>query len=691
MVVDDAGQHLALLRTLVKLRRHESELFSYRIIAICWPDETTELCRLLARAQPVEVGLLDRASIDQIVVEMGVRNRLARNEILDQAEGRPGWAVALASMLMQTNRWDSLLSGTVLVAEARRYLQRSSIPAETQDVIATIAALGGVRHDQMNPLAGIVALTPTAVRGSIEVAAHSGLIDVESVWGEGGVRQRRYTVRPPMLADALVAEQAFRTPVPSLDLLDLADRWTGPITPIAFAAINSALLGADEAKPVASHLIHRFRTTSLNERPLRALAARYACIDRHTGTEVLGWARQEADTALAASAPSGLAGVIEVATIAAGRHLNSDAVTLLLDAAYVDSRPTHQNTDHPLRKIEDLIGNEHPDMIKSASPRNVIAKAAGVWIAERADDRTAWATYGATIRHVLSLHVSSRYLDHVHRRQLHMVETILTPDEARLVFADTWPLIKNRLATAPSNVVRNVVDVALDWLRIGHGYDRPFNTEHPANSIAAARELGEALLRGLTGFVNGRPGLTIYVSKAAARLGLDVALAPLTDHAEFFADLDRDDDVISRLTAGQAAVARAVEPWAAEEPQVVIARLAELRAELHDAGMDWPNRIEWACRAIAAQADDPTLWTAVALDVQLFPDAEPFVNAMVSSSHNIAAAAEQITRCLDMPAARWAAINAVLTIRAATTSSLSWPPCGPPTTGRWKLWRSGDS
>ncbi|GHJ43682.1 hypothetical protein Cs7R123_10240 [Catellatospora sp. TT07R-123] len=660
VVVDDAGQHLALLRTLVKLRRHENELLSYRIIAIGWPDETTELCHLLAKAQPVEVGLLDRASMDRIIVEMGVRNRLARSEILDQAEGRPGWAVALASMLTQTNRWDSLFSGTVLIAEAQRYLQRSSIAAETQDVIATIAALGGIRHDQMNMLASILALSPTAVRRSIEIAAHSGLIDVESVWAEGDVRQRCYTVRPPMLADALVAQQAFRTPVPSLDLLDLADRWTGPVTYIALAAINSALLGADEAKPVASHFIHRFRANSLNERPLKALAARYACIDRHTGAEMLSWARQEADSAFSASATSGLAGVVEIATIVAGRYLNRDAVKLLLDAAYIDSRTPHQHSDHPLRKLEDLIGHEHPDIIKSVNPRNVIADTAGVWIAQRIGDNTAWAVYGATIRYVLSLHVSSRYLDHVHRRQLHMVETVLTPDEARVVYIDTWPQIKERLAAAPSNVVKNVVDVALDWLRIGHGYDRPFNAEHPHDSITAARELGEALLRDLTSFVNGRPGLTIYVNNAAARLGIEITLAPLTGHVEFFVGLDRDDDVISRLSVAQAGVARAVQPWVGEEPWVVIARLRELKTELHDAGMDWPNRIEWACRTIAAEVDNPTLWTAVALDMQLFPEAEPFVNAMVSRSLDIEAAANQIARCLDMPTARWAVINAVL-------------------------------
>src|SRR6202020_2662388 len=81
-------------------------------------------------------------------------------------------------------------------------------------------------------------------------AAQSGLIDVTTRPADGA---RFYAVRPPLLADALVAEQAFS--VPALDLRGLAEQWPGHAAEIARTAIAAAVHEAPGAQSVARDML----------------------------------------------------------------------------------------------------------------------------------------------------------------------------------------------------------------------------------------------------------------------------------------------------------------------------------------------------------------------------------------------------------------------------------------------------
>jgi hypothetical protein len=39
--------------------------------------------------------------MDQLLLGMGITGQLARTEILDQSEGRPGWAISIGDMLLR--------------------------------------------------------------------------------------------------------------------------------------------------------------------------------------------------------------------------------------------------------------------------------------------------------------------------------------------------------------------------------------------------------------------------------------------------------------------------------------------------------------------------------------------------------------------------------------------------------------
>jgi hypothetical protein len=67
VVVDDAGGHDALLRRLLHLRQTEAELFSYRLVAICWPDEVEPIQALWPAARVCAVELVERGPMDDLV------------------------------------------------------------------------------------------------------------------------------------------------------------------------------------------------------------------------------------------------------------------------------------------------------------------------------------------------------------------------------------------------------------------------------------------------------------------------------------------------------------------------------------------------------------------------------------------------------------------------------------------------
>ncbi len=669
LVVDDAGQHVDLVRRLVKLRRSESDLLDYRIICICWPDEVDAIKDAIPSANLIEIQLLEPQAVDQLIVSMGVRNQLARHEILDQAEGRPGWAIALADILTKTLRWDSLSDGRVLLGQVERYLRRARVGTEAIDLLTMIASLGGVVDGDIPTLAAALNLAVPRTRHLLLSAARSGLLDTSTAYDRSGRSARRYDVRPPMLADALVAEHAFRSAVPATNLLNLAEAWPGNLGQITESAIDSTLLGAAGARPVAAELLHRYRDGNEGtSQELGVLARRYACIDSQAGREVLSWAHADFDHLCRSGdvEPRHLETIVELAALVARRHLLPGAVDLLLDAATLDARPTNQHPHHPLRELEDLIIDHHPDLEPAKGLRQLVADAIDAWLGRHNRDPRAWEVYAAAISSVLSLHRSGRYLDAADRRQMHMIESVAPPTEIKDVYENVWPTIKGRLGSAPSHVVRDAIDAATDWLHIGGGHDRPFGNEHPEPSIKAAKWLGTKLLRDLVPVVAGKPELTVYLRRSAAWFGINLRLQIPNDLAVLFVDIERGEDWQRAMSEAWEAVKTAARPWASEDPTIVVQRLVDLRSQLDIARLNWPNRVEWACQAISDCVSHPVAWVEAALAGSLFPEAEPFLRVMLSGDANVPAGL--IERCIDDSRARWRAVDAVLSLQVPAQS-----------------------
>jgi hypothetical protein len=331
LVVDDAGAAEQLIRRLVRFRIVEADIANYRIIVVCWPDEVDRVSQSLGSHQKLQLDLLERSDTDQLLLSMGITGQFARTQILDQAEGRLGWAISISDMLLRAPDITSLRNGQALFGQVQGYFLRAGVPHEAADLLATVAACGEVAEPELGDVASELNMSRPQVVRLLAGAATSGLIDVLSRYDFAQRRGiRHYVVRPPMLADALVAERAFKADVPGIDLRALAERWPGKLFAIAESVIDSALLGAPGARTDAEYFYEL--SAGAPDLPTGAgahLSERFAQLDRQAANVVLGniqaaFIEWRAETS--AEPPWRIQPIIELAyLLAQGYHLPQEA------------------------------------------------------------------------------------------------------------------------------------------------------------------------------------------------------------------------------------------------------------------------------------------------------------------------------------------------------------------------------
>ncbi len=661
VIVDDAGSSLELLRHLIRLRQVETDVGVYRIIATCWPHEVDKLQDEIHSATTFELDYLERGDLDQVLVTMGITGQLARVEILDQAEGRPGWVVALGDLLLRARDSASLLNGKALLGHVERYLRRAAVPAEAIHFLAALALLGKVSEDELDDLADGLGVPRTRVVQLMSTTAKSGLIDVISDYSYVAEREvRTYVVRPPMLARALVAEHIFATDVPAFDLEEFLKRWPSRLGEMAEAAIYSSLFGVTRAIPVARKFFRQVLDTGFDTHAVASLSMHYARLSKDAALEILELVRKQIDDFDGTDSPSAFQVelFVNLAYLISRWYLIEEAVHLIMDAAVHDSRPTNPNPGHPLRKLADLVHDFHPELPRPADQRTLVARAAEHWI-EKDASPPRWPVFGAAIQSVLSLSLRSALTAPGSPRTFQLIETVADAEEIKRIYEQLWPIIRERLRKAPVEVRRLVVEAALDWLRVGGGYDKPFGQSHPEESIAAAKEYGERLVEDLIDLVEDHLGLSMYLRDGAERHDLSVPISIPSALSSFFVDLDRSEEDFQETEKNIVeGICETVRSWVDEDPEGVIDKLLRLREELNVAGLTWPQRIWIACDELSKIVDNPATWLHAAIERDLLPEGAAFARRAVAVG---ALGQTKILKLLEVPALRWELMREALT------------------------------
>jgi hypothetical protein len=202
VVVDDAHDRIAELSLLSRARSQEG--MNFRIVAPTWPDQIISVAAAVPDARTIRLRLLEREAMNKVVESAGVSGYRARRLILDQAEGRPGWALALTEVLLHGNSQE-LLTGEALLREVEGFLRRTTQSPVAVDALACVAALGFLSQEDTPQLAQVIGAPVAELGDLLSRSATNGLLDR----GPSGWRLQP-ALTAPLIARWFFSQQAMR-------------------------------------------------------------------------------------------------------------------------------------------------------------------------------------------------------------------------------------------------------------------------------------------------------------------------------------------------------------------------------------------------------------------------------------------------------------------------------------------------
>jgi hypothetical protein len=439
VIVDDAHFSIALLRTLIAYRQATGARFS--IVAASWPGSRDEMAATLglSSSRILDLPLLTRDQIVSVVHATGLGGPpgLIR-EIVDQAEGKPGLAVTLSMICLKDGVRDIAL-GDALSRALTTDFQR--LVGSTATTVLAACALGGdagMPLDAVSPLLGLSLVE--AHRVAAGLAAGGVISDV----AQDQDQVRRLAVRPRALREVLVRDVFFQ----GAATLPYAPFIAAGLVPAESAR---ALIGAKErGANVPFDLIVELLQKQHSKRALTEFA--------WSGPREAEWVLSMHPELVRQLAHPLLFRAPEL------------AIPVLLDAAVGDSRPLPQNTDHPLRLIEDWIEDTEPGNIVAIDRRMALLNATVAWITLRNDPDVG--------THALAISMNPKFERHSTDPGRGMTVSFrfgpLPIEVLREVFR-AWPRVVDALKILGAPHWRHLLDALRPWVyptMMSHGGGR---------------------------------------------------------------------------------------------------------------------------------------------------------------------------------------------------------------------------
>ena len=506
VVVDDAHDHPGTLDLLRRIRQAGPPQF--RIIATTWPDMVEAVRDHLPNADELALPPLERPENARILEDLGITNRLLVGDILDQAEGRPGWTLVLGELARQEGV-QRVLTGDALIEEVGRFSRRLARGSVAVDLLARIAALGHVTDEELSSLANEVGLPLAEASEQLKRLARHGLAE----WS-----QRRWTVRPARLQAALVAHHFFsEPPVASIDALTAG--WPEKILAVANSIVSAALVGSTAAHRAAQALLHQLADESdlLGDESGELLYS-YALTSPQAASWVIKYLADtfpEGPPSPPLSRDEDLLARLDIyrerarwgraaaaADAAAQKFALPEAFDLLARMALQDNGPTN-HSDHPGRRLVELPTRIGPywgtdrELRKEALHCAVrVAQADG----RETDDLAAELASAA-----MSPQGQGSWLDPVDRYKFTWVDRLEDAEQLEWIAESLWPMWSEVVNDLSDVAVSRILELVQAWQRLAADADD--RLEPTQEAMETARRHSTAMLYAIRDRCQQSPGL----------------------------------------------------------------------------------------------------------------------------------------------------------------------------------------
>jgi hypothetical protein len=603
IALDDAGLNLDALRTLLELRRARHR---FRIVATVWPHHLADVERMLPTARVINLEPLERTYVDEVVRGLGVTNPILRDEILDQAAGRLGWAVALSEMAKKGPA--EITSGAALVREVEPYLRHVGSGSKAAVAyLGLLATLGAVTASSLPEMDAFLSMGRLDRIRVIDEAAASGVLDSKTL--ENGEEQ--LSVAPHGVRLALGAYELFGPGPHGWTVDEVARQWPAH----RYAILETTLVAAEAGFASASSALDRLvrKPAALDQR----LLARYVALSE-----------RNARKAFVDTANDELAHRVVVET-AARRFLLDEAVTELLDRSLVETGPEHPSPNNPTRVLGEIGQYIIPSRGTTFYARRPLLKIVCRWFdadptAERSRSLARLAI------HLMSPAVSGNYRDPGDQRKITMQAGFESSTRLLELEKDIWPEIEKRIPKFDQAALSKLVELLGDWARVGEGMPGDFGTVPAAEAQTVAAAFAKNLADSLEGATSGFPAARVKLVETSRMFHLGVR--PPADR-EFriltwraWRALHKHERLVHSVAQ------RLASEWASTDPHLVMARLNAIGASAQAVGSSLDPMARIVLAELAAQVSSHAAWISAGLDVGLGPELGPLMDRDLDSA-----------------------------------------------------------
>lgn len=612
LIVDDAQLYRSLLLDLKQLRQATGSNFS--ILVSCWPGDVASI-RATLELEDSNIHRLELLTRDQMVGVIKGAGLLGPKwlvqDIIEQADGRPGLAVTLARFCLKGDPRRVVLGDRLCESIVESYK-----PFINYDVGSILAAfsLGGDAGMQMERVASSLELRLIDLREVLAKLAHGGIL-----WE---VSNRFLSVHPPALRYALIRDTFFSGPLslPIEPLLahvpNLQDLASGLIGARSRGAQNSDLLLREILPHANSDLLWR---------------------------EYASMGQQEADWVLEYYSEK----VIQIAPDVLDL-IPEKVIPILLDKSVDDDRPLNSNPNHPLRILQDWIHSGYPGTQKALGRRNLLFESAHTWLADGNNQDTGLRA----LCMALSPEFNSASPKPGSGLTIILHHGVLTHED----FSGLQKLWKRLW------VVVSGIDVK-DWTPVLKAveiwaYPGRISRDRSVPASPYMRQCAQEFLNVLIPFIKERPGFLQRAKQIANSLDVDID-APLDEDFSVLYPQNEREDWRKAEQQQRQAVYDLASRWSQKDPVQIAQLIKWFEQEAQEANIHWPRWTPTVMRDMADQVASPSIWLSAWIESSLPSELiHPFLQR--SAELDESDWQDLATTCLHESRLRGAAISVIL-------------------------------
>ena len=610
IAVEDAVRRQDDLRMLRTLRQQESHR-QFRIVATLWPDDKKDVAHLFPGALPVTLEPLEQGQILAIATQLGIENHWLQGEIVAQARGRAGWAVALSEVAL-AGRAQTLFEGVALAGEVERYLRSSGASEESLRVLAHVALAGHVGDKNLAQLATLSEVSLPKLMKILYGSTADGILEKT---GFG------WRVEPPALRAALLTLWFFapeaREPVGVL--ADIADPTLE--FDLLEASFVCARYGSKSAHAFATQRVGPYlQAAAAGDEPALDVVADFAGTGpdamESTITVVVGRILDQA-----ASDDRARRVALRVVREGVERFVNTRAVQALLAEA-LSFTGRDNDPDHPIRILSDAGRLLLPVIGTDVRRRKTMLSAALTWLDEDPSAQR-WSVVARLSESIVGPESRGTWSKPGDPMSITLAMGVESPDDMGVLERELWPELESRLPSAPDSAITPLIQMVSEWLSVAAGVGG-MGMQITAKQRATAKRISHRIATDLARRAQSSPGLSVRLRTV---VGTRAKVAIRIDHE--FKLLASDGGGTDDWPAHRRRLLQLVKKWVRKESATtLLPRLQALASQLELVGPG-EHSLNFALVLLAEELKDTEQWAAEAVRIR-FP-AYPMIDKAVQT------------------------------------------------------------